>query len=43
MKEEKWEEALRTLEVAFEKTGRSSQDVSESWLVTGLTIRLPTD
>ncbi|KAK1926612.1 putative Co-chaperone [Papiliotrema laurentii] len=28
MKEEKWEEALRTLEVAFEKTGRSSQDIA---------------
>lgn len=28
LKEENWEEAVRTLETAFEKSGRSSQDVS---------------
>jgi DnaJ family protein C protein 3 len=43
MKEEKWEEALRTLEVAFEKTGRSSQDVSDGCADQPLTFRLPTD
>lgn len=30
LNEEKWEEALRVLEHAFEKTGRSSQDVGIS-------------
>jgi len=30
MKEEKWEEATRTLERAFENGGRSSQDVSDN-------------